>query len=204
MARLVARLALVEETRLRLRVFLRGLLSVFAGVFLLAVGARASFYVPGIPVPFSLQTMFLAFIVLVYGRRAWRPVAAYLALGLLGVPVFVMGGGPWYVFSPSFGYLLGFLLGAYVAGRYAEPLHLLYPAKLVRVVLILEALVFASGAAWLALFLTATGLSPAEAAATALLVGVAPFLPWDTAKMMAAAALTYTARRIRGTREAKI
>lgn len=41
---------------------------------------------------------------------------AYLALGLTGLPVFTHGGGLDYVTEPTFGYLLGFIPGAWVCG----------------------------------------------------------------------------------------
>jgi biotin transport system substrate-specific component len=41
---------------------------------------------------------------------------AYLAIGLLWMPVFARGGGISYVFQPSFGYLLGFIPGAWICG----------------------------------------------------------------------------------------
>ncbi len=41
---------------------------------------------------------------------------AYLILGLTGVPVFDRGGGWEYILEPSFGYLLGFVLGAWICG----------------------------------------------------------------------------------------
>ena len=59
------------------------------------------------------------------GRRPPRPLGGrdgalaslvYLAMGLLGLPVFTKGGGLGYVMMPSFGYLIGFPIGAFVAG----------------------------------------------------------------------------------------
>ena len=35
---------------------------------------------------------------------------------LAGLPIFAQGGGPAYIFQPSFGYLIGFAAGAYVTG----------------------------------------------------------------------------------------
>ena len=37
-------------------------------------------------------------------------------MGLLGLPVFTQGGGIGYVLKPSFGYLIGFPIGAFVTG----------------------------------------------------------------------------------------
>ncbi|MBD2080535.1 biotin transporter BioY [Leptolyngbya sp. FACHB-17] len=44
---------------------------------------------------------------------------AYLTLGLAGLPVFSQGGGLQYVSAPSFGYLLGFVPGAWICGYLA-------------------------------------------------------------------------------------
>ena len=44
---------------------------------------------------------------------------AYLALGLAWLPVFDQGGGPDYYKQPSFGYLLGFVPGAWLCGFFA-------------------------------------------------------------------------------------
>jgi biotin transport system substrate-specific component len=38
----------------------------------------------------------------------------------MGIPIFAHGGGPGYVLQPTFGYLLGFVCGAYVIGRLTE------------------------------------------------------------------------------------
>ena len=43
----------------------------------------------------------------------------YLALGLVGLPIFDRGGGWEYVFEPHFGYLVGFVVGAWVCGYLA-------------------------------------------------------------------------------------
>ena len=49
----------------------------------------------------------------------------YIAMGLIGLPVFTQGGGIGYVLMPSFGYLLGFPVGALVSGyicsRFKKP-----------------------------------------------------------------------------------
>ena len=44
---------------------------------------------------------------------------AYLTLGLLGLPIFDRGGGWEYLSEPNFGYLLGFVAGAWVCGYLA-------------------------------------------------------------------------------------
>lgn len=86
---------------------------------LVAVGAFIRVPVPLLP--FTLQTLFTALAGLLLGsRRGAVSVAVYAAIGLLGIPVFTAGGGPGYIFQPSFGYIIGFIAGAWVAGRMAE------------------------------------------------------------------------------------
>jgi len=46
--------------------------------------------------------------------------AAYVLLGLLGLPIFTEGGGLFYVLKPSFGFLLGLPVMAYITGRLAN------------------------------------------------------------------------------------
>ena len=47
-------------------------------------------------------------------------VGTYVLLGLVGLPIFTQGGGFWYVFQPSFGYLIGFCVGTFVTGWLAK------------------------------------------------------------------------------------
>ena len=41
-------------------------------------------------------------------------------LGLIGIPVFTEGGGIGYIFKPTFGYIVGFAVGAYATGKIAN------------------------------------------------------------------------------------
>ncbi|MGI6160937.1 MAG: biotin transporter BioY [Christensenellales bacterium] len=76
-------------------------------------GAFIRIPIPGYPVPLTLQTFFviLAGLMLTPGAAA-ASQAAYVVLGLIGVPVFTAGGGPGYILNPSFGFLLGFVAAA--------------------------------------------------------------------------------------------
>lgn len=95
---------------------------VFCGLFaaLVAVGAFIQ-----IPVPmgdyFTLQFMFVLLAGIVLGPRLGAlSVAIYLIIGLAGFPVFAAGGGIGYVLRPSFGYLIGFVLTAFVTGAIVQ------------------------------------------------------------------------------------
>lgn len=86
---------------------------------LIAIGAFIKIPVP--VVPFTLQFLFTTLAGLLLGPRLGAmSVLLYIVVGLIGIPVFAEGGGLGYVFKPSFGYLLGFALGAAIAGYIAE------------------------------------------------------------------------------------
>ena len=86
---------------------------------LIAVGAFIKVPVP--VVPFTLQFLFTTLAGLLLGRKLGAiSVAVYIAIGLLGVPVFAGGGGIGYIFQPTFGYIIGFLVGTYVTGYITE------------------------------------------------------------------------------------
>lgn len=77
--------------------------------------------IPTPTVSFSLQFVFCAYAgVLLGAKRALLSQLLYIAIGLVGLPVFTKGGGISYVFQPSFGFILGFALCAFVIGLIVE------------------------------------------------------------------------------------
>lgn len=69
----------------------------------------------------TLQYLFTAMAGLLLGRK-WGALSQliYVCLGLVGLPIFTMGGGFGYVFQPTFGFLLGLIPAAWVAGMIAR------------------------------------------------------------------------------------
>lgn len=109
--------ALDGRSQQRLSVYAMIVCALF--VALIAVGAFIRVPVP--VCPFTLQFLFTAMAGLLLGKRLGAlAVGVYVVLGLMGVPIFTEGGGPGYIFQPTFGYLLGFIGGAYVSGRMTE------------------------------------------------------------------------------------
>lgn len=93
------------------------LVSLFAA--LTAVGAFIRIPIPY--VPFTLQYLFCAFAGILLGPKLGAlSQIIYVGMGLIGIPVFTEGGGIAYVFKPTFGYLIGFIVAAYVIGKIAE------------------------------------------------------------------------------------
>lgn len=81
--------------------------------------------VPFYPVPLTLQTLTIMLLAVGYGRNmAVASVIAYLALGLVGFPVFANTppkvAGPAYFLGATGGFLLGFIALAAITGYAAE------------------------------------------------------------------------------------
>lgn len=89
-------------------------------VALIAVGAFIRIPLPA--VPFTLQyPMTMLAGLLLGGKRGCLAVCAYIVLGLMGLPIFASGSsGVGYALQPSFGYILGFALGALLTGSIAR------------------------------------------------------------------------------------
>ena len=87
---------------------------VYCALFTALIAVGAFIRVPVPVVPFTLQYLFTMLAGLLLGsRRGAVSVAVYVLLGLAGLPIFTEGGGLGYIFKPSFGYLVGFCVGAY-------------------------------------------------------------------------------------------
>lgn len=85
-------------------------------VALIIIGSWIKIPIPY--VPFTLQLLFTMSAGMLLGPfRGFLTVSTYLLIGLLGIPIFTEGGGIAYVLKPTFGYLIGFALGAYVTGK---------------------------------------------------------------------------------------
>ncbi len=97
--------------------------AVFGGVCLLTLSAKIQ--VPFWPVPMTLQTLVVLMLGMSYGSRlAAGTVAAYLLAGAAGLPVLAgtpeRGIGLAYMMGPTGGFLVGFLLSAWLVGWLAE------------------------------------------------------------------------------------
>ena len=93
---------------------------VLAGVAVVALLAQVE--IPLWPVPITGQT--LGVIIVGASLGAWRGAAAlttYMVLGLAGLPIFAgLTGSLVAIAKPSFGFVIGFIFSAFVAGWFAE------------------------------------------------------------------------------------
>lgn len=140
------------------------------------------------PVPLSLAT----FAVLLTGAtlgpaRAAISTVLYLALGVVGAPIFASQASGWSF--ASFGYIVGYVPAAIVVGartrRRADRTVLTTAAT----ACVGTLLIYAAGLPWLIMFLNID-------LATGLELGVYPFLAGDAIKALAAALLLPTAWQV--------
>lgn len=94
-------------------------------VVLIAIGANITSIIPfavvgGVPI--TLQTFFAVLSGLILGSRLGAiTTSVYAFMGLVGLPVFArFSGGFGSLLSPTFGFILSFILAAYVGGKIIE------------------------------------------------------------------------------------
>lgn len=171
----------------------RRLVEIGLAALVVAAAAQVLVPVPFSPVPMTLQPLAVLVVGGLLGAAGGvASLVAYLALGLLGLPVFAGGSsGVLHVLGPTGGYLLAFPIAAGVtgalAGREAGVLRVLLACALGMVV------IHAGGVAQLALL----GGDPA----LAFRIGFVPFLTGDLLKVGLAAAVVLGLRPVlRGAR----
>ncbi|MFA7695669.1 MAG: biotin transporter BioY [Methanoregula sp.] len=147
--------------------------AVFIG--LITLGGWVS--VPFVPSPFTLQTFFVLLAGAVMKRDAVIPVALYVVLGALGLPVFHNGiAGIGVLLGPTGGYLIGFIPAALIAGVACESVS---PSRRIAGLAAASIIILLCGVAWL---IGSTGMAPAAA----FFLGMIIFLPGDAVKTGAA------------------
>jgi biotin transport system substrate-specific component len=168
---------------------LRMLILIGLGTALLTLSAKVSLPLPYVPM--TLQTLVVLMIGAAYGwRLGGATVMAYLAEGVIGLPVFAGPvGGLAPLVGPTAGYLVGFVAAAIVTGWLSErgwdrSAPLLFVAMGLGHIIIL-----AAGFTWLAFGMKL-------GAEKAWLAGVAPFVAASVLKNALGAALVPAIRRL--------
>lgn len=149
---------------------------VLGGSLLIALCAQISFWLPFSPVPVTGQTLAVLLVGFLLGsRKGALSVLAYLTEGSLGLPFFAGGKAGFVALAGvTGGYLMGFVLAAFVVGWLAERGWDRHFWTSTLAMVIGTALIFAGGLAWLAAFVPSAKL---------LSLGFYPFLPGAAVKI---------------------
>ena len=100
---------------------IKNLFIALIGTVLLAISAKIK--IPFYPVPMTMQTLVVLIIGVGFGwKLGVATISLYLFEGIIGLPVFSgtpeKGIGLVYFTGPTMGYLLGFLVAAFLAGKF--------------------------------------------------------------------------------------
>jgi biotin transport system substrate-specific component len=155
---------------------------ILGGSLLIALSAQLQLRLPFSPVPITGQTFAVLLLGALYGsKRGPATVATYLALGVMGLPVFAGGAsGVARLVGPTAGYLVGFLAAAFVVGSLSERGWDRKPWTVAASMVIGSAIIYATGILWLSKFVSWPAV---------LSTGVLPFLPGDALKIALATLL---------------
>ena len=159
-----------------------------AALFAVVTAAANFIKIPVGVVPITLLYFATALSGALLGPK-WGAVsqAVYVALGLVGLPIFTGGGGLGYVFQPSFGFLLGLIPAAWVIGMLTrgEP----GPVRVALAALAGLGVLYLVGLPYMWLILNVY-LDKAMALPALLWSGMVIFLPGDALKIAGVAALS--------------
>jgi biotin transport system substrate-specific component len=148
-------------------------------ILLICLGAHLKLFMPGNPVPITLQTFFVLMAGAMLGPRyGTLAVISYIFLGAMGMPMFAPGGAIGFLclIGPTGGYLLGFILAAWIVGCITQKSK--NSASLAMALIIGEIAILTLGCIHLG-FITGMGLKAAFA------IGVLPFIAGDIVKVAA-------------------
>jgi len=142
--------------------------------FAVLTGISAGLKIEIDAVPVTMQTLVVLLSGALLGaKKGAMSQITYLLAGLTGLPWFSRGGGIIYIMSPTFGYILGFVIAAYLIGSLLEKGWGKNIKKSILVILIANFAIYIPGLLWLAKFV---GLSKV------LTIGLYPFIIGDILK----------------------
>lgn len=167
------------------RSWVRQAVLVAGGAAFVGLSAQIAFYLPWNPaVPVTLQTFAVVLAAGALGSlRGVAAMALYALLGSIGLPWFARGESGWG--GPAFGYIIGFIVAAFVIGRLAEHGATRNFFRAAGLMILGNIIIYAIGATWLKFDLGIPWFGEASAWA----YGVKDFLIGDLIKIVAAAGL---------------
>lgn len=150
---------------------------------IICVMAPFALPIPFSPVPISLGTLAIYFVLTVLGLKFGTiSVIIYILLGLAGLPVFTgFRGGPGTLFGPTGGYIIGYIFMALICGffidKWGNKILLCFLGMILG-----TAALYVFGSFWLAFQLSYT-------LPQAFMAGAIPYIPGDLIKLVIAVAV---------------
>ena len=151
----------------------KNFLLVLGGVAFLSIMSQVLIPLPYTPVPISLGTFGVTLMALLYGRKlGTATILSYVVAGSLGAPIFA-GGKAGSLFSPTGGYILGYIVATIILGYLADRGVTKSYVKTILSLTLSSAIILTLGSLVLSLFVPGKN---------AFMIGVLPFLPGDALK----------------------
>jgi len=168
--------AILPKVENKSLVLLKDVLLVLSFILLTAISAKLKIEIG--PVPITGQTLVVLLSGALLGaKRGALSQIFYLLGGLVGIPWFSRGGGIAYLMSPTFGYIVGFVLAAYIVGFLYERGFDRKIENAILAMLVGNLLIYLPGLFWLARFVGWEKV---------LAVGLYPFIVGDLIKLFLA------------------
>jgi biotin transport system substrate-specific component len=161
----------------------------------LLVAAAAQITVPMWPVPMTLQTLAVLGVGAAYGARLGAATLLLYAIeGAIGLPFFAGGKSgvadaklDYFLPASSMGYVVGFILAAFIVGKLFESGWANTFLKSVLATIVGAVVLYVPGLIWLAVWAAKTqGMDASAAAQAAIGWGLTPFLFGDAVKAIIA------------------
>ena len=178
--------AILPKVENKILALARDILIVFSFAILTGICAKIKIEIG--PVPITMQT----FAVLLSGallgaKRGATSQLTYLLFGLVGIPWFSRGGGMTYVLSPTFGYIVGFVICAFLVGFLCERGADRRIESAILVMFVGNIVIYIPGLLWLTKFV---GIEKS------LSVGFYPFIIGDILKLLLAVLISFISWKI--------
>ena len=148
--------------------------------------AQIAIQLPWTPIPITGQTLGVALVGLMWGRRRGVAVVlTYLAVGALGFPVFAMGKSG-FTLGPTSGYLIGMALASYCMGCLSDLGWTKTFARSYVAAISGSLIIYLCGVIGLSFFIPTKSL---------FMAGILPFLPGDFIKTLLASSIAYKSQK---------
>ena len=160
---------------------------------LTALAAQIKFHVPGTPVPITGQTFAVLLAGAALGSRAGAgSQAIYWVMGAIGLPFYANAEGGWSAATGATGgYLIGFIVAAWIVGSLAERGQDRTVPSAIPAFLAGNAIIYIIGVPWLM-----ASVAAIDTMAGALAAGFTPFVIGDLLKVVLAGVLLPVAWKI--------
>lgn len=171
----------------------KNLIQISLAIALISVGALVK--IPIVTLPITLQP-FMVYIIAfsLNKKKSTTAIILYTVLGLIGIPIFANGGGIGYIFQPSFGFILGFILVTLIAGTILEHVKSTKVSTYIITGLICEVFLYIIGITYMHIILK-YHMHADKSVGTLIYLYCLPYLPSDILSVVVAGIV---ASRIRG------